>query len=101
MEPPVVASPTVAVSAIGAVPTGAGFGPVSRLDVTGPCESPVAIGNDCDTSGAALKLALPAWWAVIVQLPMLVRWTSVPVTVQLPAAVKLTASPELAVALTI
>src|SRR5258706_4785100 len=100
VDPPVVRSLTVAVSAIEAPPAGAGFGPASGFDTTGPRESPVAIGKDCGTSGAAFMLALPAWCAVTVQLPGPVRWTSAPATEQLPEAVNVTGSPELADAAT-
>src|SRR3989442_8692370 len=53
------------------------------------------------TSGAGLKLLLPAWEAVIVQLPAAARVTVLPETVQLPVAAKLTARPEEAVAVTV
>src|SRR5258708_28726421 len=52
------------------------------------------------TSGAGLKVSLPACCAVIVHEPTLVRWTVLPPTVQLPVATKLTGKPELAVAFT-
>ena len=44
-------------------------------------------------------MASPAWSAVMVQTPAPVRDTVLPPTVQLPLAVKLTASPEEALAL--
>jgi len=53
------------------------------------------------TSGAALKLLLPACDAVIVQLPVPVIVTVLPDTVQLPEAEKLTGNPDEAVALTV
>ena len=59
------------------------------------------IVNVLGTSAAALKLPLPAWLAVIVHEPAPVRWTVVPLTVQLPEAAKLTASPDDAVAETL
>jgi len=62
--------------------------------------SPGLIANERGTLVAALKLVLPACAAVMAQEPALVRWTVEPVTVQLPAAVKLTVSPDYAVALT-
>ncbi len=48
-------------------------------------------------------MALPAWLAWIVQVPVVTRWTVEPLTVQTPVVVelKLTARPELAVALTL
>ena len=46
-------------------------------------------------------MSFPACAAVIVQLPPPVRCTVVPLTVQLPLAVKLTYRPEEAVALTV
>ncbi len=56
----------------------------------------------CDTDGAALYVALPAWSALIVQVPVDTRWTVEPLTVQTPVVVelKVTVRPELAVALT-
>src|SRR5258708_4346761 len=61
----------------------------------------LAIGNVCGTSGAALQLVSPACEAVIVQEPAPVRWTVVPVTLQLPLAPKLTVRAEDAFALTV
>ncbi len=58
-----------------------------------------SIVNERDTSGAALYAALPLCCAVIVQLPAAEMWTESPLTVHCPAAVKVTASPEVAVAL--
>src|SRR5258708_37967031 len=52
------------------------------------------------TSGAGLKVLFPPCFAVIVHVPTLVRWTVLPLTVQLPAATKFTGKPELAVAFT-
>src|SRR6266404_854529 len=52
------------------------------------------------TSGAGLKVLFPPCFAVIVHVPILVRWTVLPLTVQLPAATKFTGRPELAVAIT-
>ncbi len=46
-------------------------------------------------------MAFPGWFAVTVQLPAPVMWTRSPVTVQSPLAVKLTARPDVAVALTV
>ena len=46
-------------------------------------------------------MSFPPCAAVIVQLPPPVRCTVVPLTVQLPLAVKLTGRPEEAVALTV
>ena len=53
------------------------------------------------TSGAALKFALPGCDAVMVHEPAPVICTVLPPIVQLPVAVKLTLSPEEAVALTL
>src|SRR5258708_749637 len=52
------------------------------------------------TDAAAAQLALPAWLAVIEQVPTAIGVTVVPVTVHTPVVdeVKLTVSPELAVA---
>ena len=56
----------------------------------------------CWTWGAALKLELPAWLASIVQLPAAVKLTTPPEMEQLAevveSMVKVTGSPELAVA---
>jgi hypothetical protein len=54
------------------------------------------------TDAAAAQLVLPAWLAVIVQVPTAIGVTVVPVTVHTPVvdAVKLTVSPELEVAFT-
>jgi hypothetical protein len=57
--------------------------------------------NARGTLGAGLKLLLPVWIAVIVQLPVAEIATVLPDTVQLPVAVKLTARPEEAIALTV
>ena len=53
--------------------------------------------------GAAFQFALPAWLALIVQVPTVTKVTVVPETVQTPvvAEVKLTVRPEEAVALTV
>ena len=53
------------------------------------------------TGLAAVKFTLPPCDAVMVQEPGAVRWTVAPEIVQLPLAAKLTARPELAVALTV
>ena len=53
------------------------------------------------TAVAAEKLASPACCAVTVQLPAPVSVIRLPLTVQLPVAVKTTASPDEAVALTV
>src|ERR1043165_550737 len=63
-----------------------------------------AIWNDCWTLDAALKLESPGCEAVTVQLPaplMVMVLPFVPPEVQLPEAEKLTARPEVAVALTV
>ena len=60
----------------------------------------LAMVNDCGTSAAALKLLSPACFAVIVQEPAPVMCTVLPVIVQFPLGVKLTARVEVAVALT-
>jgi len=62
---------------------------------------PLAIVNVCGTSGAALKFASPACFAVIVQLPAPVMCTLDPALVQLPVAANVTVKPEVAVALTL
>src|SRR5947209_20533287 len=62
---------------------------------------PLAMVKDCGTSAAGLKLPSPACEAVMVHEPAPVRWTVEPVTLQLPAAAKVTASAEDAVALTL
>src|SRR5262245_32365028 len=53
------------------------------------------------TGGAGSTLASPAWNAVTVQLPAPVRVTVTPDTAQLPAVRKLTSSPDDAVALSV
>lgn len=63
-----------------------------------------AIWNDCWTLGAALKFESPGCEAVTVQLPaplMVMVAPFVPPEAQLPEAAKLTARPEVAVALTL
>ena len=56
--------------------------------------------NEFVTGVAAVKLALPAWLAVMLQVPAATSVTVLPLTVQTLAVfdVKLTARPELAVA---
>src|SRR5206468_2735548 len=61
----------------------------------------LAIVKVCGTLVAALKFALPGCAAVIVHEPAPVICTVLPPIVQLPVAVKLTLSPEEAVALTL
>jgi hypothetical protein len=61
----------------------------------------LATVNDRSTEVAALLLLSPACDAVMVQGPAPVMCTVLPLTVQLPAAEKLTDKPELAVALTV
>src|SRR2546428_918797 len=63
--------------------------------------SAFAMLNVRGTSGAGLKLLLPAWEAVIVRLPAAARVTVLPETVQWPVAAKLTARPDEAVAVTV
>ena len=53
------------------------------------------------TSGAALYEELPAWCAVTEQLPAASRLSDVPVTVQSPVEVNVTASPDVAVAVNV
>src|SRR6266508_3676909 len=53
------------------------------------------------TSGAALYVALPAWCAVIVQLPAPVSVTIVPLTLHFPLAVNVTGKPDEVLALTL
>ena len=60
----------------------------------------MATAKVCGTLVAAMKLLLPACEAVIVQEPAPVRWTVEPATLQFPAAEKLTAKLDDAVALT-
>ena len=62
---------------------------------------PLLIANDCWVCGAAFQLALPAWLALMVQVPTLTRVMVDPETVQVAvvAEVKATLSPELALAL--
>ena len=64
---------------------------------------PLLIVKDCWTWGAAFQFALPAWSALIVQVPTVTKVTVVPETVQtlVVAEVKATASAEEAVALTV
>jgi hypothetical protein len=69
------------------------------LHLTGTARGPIVKLRA--TAGAALKFAFPACEAVIVQMPAAVRWTRAPLIVQRPPPVKETASPELAVALTL
>jgi hypothetical protein len=59
--------------------------------------------SDWVTSKAALKEALPPWLAMMVQVPALTPLTVVPLTVQMVGVeeLKLTARPEVAVALAI
>jgi hypothetical protein len=59
--------------------------------------------KDCDTCGAALKFALPAWFASMVQVPVPTIVTVEPSNVQTPvvAVLKLTPNPEEAVAVTV
>jgi hypothetical protein len=61
--------------------------------------------NDCCTCGAAWYVPLPAWFALIVQVPAPTNDTVEPLIVQTPALaaaiVKVTARPELAVAETV
>ena len=59
------------------------------------------IENVRPTSVAAVKLLSPACEAVIVPEPAPVIWTLLPLIVQLPEALKLTARPEVEVALTV
>ena len=54
--------------------------------------------NDLTTLGAGLKFALPACEAVIVHEPAPVRWTVLPLIVQLPVGVNVTVKPDEAVA---
>ena len=56
--------------------------------------------NDRTTLGAGLKLALPACEAVMVHEPAPVRWTVLPLIVQLPVGVNVTVRPDEAVAFT-
>ena len=61
-----------------------------------------AMSNSWDTGEAASTVEpLPACFAVIVQMPAPVIVTSLPDTVHVPAAVNVTASAELALALTV
>src|SRR5690242_10685109 len=53
------------------------------------------------TSGAAAQSASPGWLAVIVQVPSPLSVTVVPTTEHPPAALKLTARPDVAAALTV
>ena len=64
---------------------------------------PLLIVKDCWTWGAAFQLVLPAWLALIVQVPTVTKVTVVPETVQMlvVAEVKVTVRPEEAVALTV
>ena len=55
----------------------------------------------CKTSGAGLYPLPPPWEAVTVQLPASVSEIVLPAFEQLPLVLKLTARPELAVALTV
>src|SRR5258705_11504608 len=68
------------------------------------CEA-APIANDCWTWGAARKLPLPAWFALIVHVPAPTSETVAPDTVHTPAlpaaAEKTTARPELAVAVAV
>src|SRR3954463_2385744 len=57
--------------------------------------------NDCETSAAGSKLPSPDCEAVMVQLPAPLICTVVPLTAQSPLALKLTARPEDAEALTL
>src|SRR6266568_9411347 len=57
-----------------------------------------AILNACVTGVAGLYVVFPAWEATIEHEPAPVMWTRFPVTVQLPAALNVTCSPEDAVA---
>ena len=65
--------------------------------------SPLLTVNDCCTWGAAFQLALPAWLALIVQVPTVTKVTVVPEMVQtlVVAEVKATVRPEEAVALSV
>lgn len=67
----------------------------------------VCVGNtaavtvrDLETGAATAKLALPAWLAVMLQVPALTKVSVVPETVQTAAVVEANATlrPELAVA---
>src|SRR5207245_8770551 len=58
------------------------------------------IVNDCGTSAAGWSLPSPGCDAVTVHAPAAVMWTVAPLIVQLPAAAKATARPDVAVALT-
>src|SRR5262245_58709768 len=69
----------------------------SKLIVCDAC----TIANVRDTGGAALKPPPPAWIAVMVQLPRPVAVTAEPLTEQCPKALKLTGSPDEAVAVTV
>jgi hypothetical protein len=75
-------------------------------DVAGPVNEivwlPMVTVKDCATCGAAAKVPLPAWFALIVQVPIATSVTLVPATVQTPvvALVNATVSPDVAVALT-
>ena len=55
---------------------------------------PLLIVKDCWTWGAAFQFALPAWSALIVQVPTVTKVTVVPETVQtlVVAELKVTAS---------
>lgn len=59
--------------------------------------------NDLDTWGAAIKIVLPAWFALIVQVPGAFKVTAVPETVQIPVVPeeKATVNPLDAVAATV
>src|SRR4029077_17775231 len=58
----------------------------------------LATENDCGTSNAGLKLALPACEAVMVHNPAPLMWINELVTPQFPLAAKVTARLEVAVA---
>ena len=59
--------------------------------------------KDCATGGAGLKNSLPGWAAWIVQVPVVISVTVLPLTVQTAGVseAKLTGKPEEAVALTV
>jgi hypothetical protein len=103
----VVTVPTVSVglliTAPGSVPA------VASADAAAACTSPARFGTStvtvmfCVTCGAAGKLALPAWFAAIVQVPAASPLTTAPLIEQVVDVVdvNVTANPDEAVAVTV
>ena len=77
--------------------------PVPDFDTESAKLAAAPTENDCVTREAGSKLVLPAWSAAIVQEPAATPVTVVPETVQTEEVreVKVTASPEVLVALTV